>query len=187
MIWLDIVILICIIIGIVHGLFTGIVKQVISLVSLVAAVLLSGAMANWLRNWIQPHIQNNNNWFSPEVQNAIYYVLAFILIVSLFAIVAKMVDKIINYTPVGIINRLFGALFGTLMWVLCLSILLNILAVFDTQSRIITKTTKEKSSYYETVKMIFPTVFPYINDFFKHGTDGGRDSRPIERMDEQSI
>jgi len=166
--WLDFVILICAIIGIVHGFYTGIVKQIISLVSLVAAVYLSGALANWLRNWIQPHIQNENNWFSPNVQNAIFYVLAFILIVSLFALAAKLVDKIINHTPVGIINRLFGALFGTFMWVICLSILLNFLSVFDNQSQIITKSAKENSAYYERVKMIFPTIFPYIQDFFKH-------------------
>jgi len=165
---LDIVILVCTGIGIVHGLFTGIVKQVISLVSFAAAILLSGALAKWLRNWIQPYIQNENNWFSPDVQNAIYYVLAFILIVSLFAIAAVLVDKIINHTPVGIINRLFGALFGTLIWVLGLSILFNVLAVFDSQSRIIPKTVKEKSVCYDGVKMIFPTVFPYIQDFFKH-------------------
>ena len=166
--WLDIVIIACIIIGIVHGLITGIIKQVISLISLVAAVLLSGAVANGIRNWIQPQIQNENSWLSPVVQNAIYYVLAFIIIVSVFAVLAKLVDKIINYTPAGMINHLFGALFGTLMWALCLSIALNFLAVFDSQSRLITKPVKENSVCYEKVKMLFPTVFPYIKDFFKH-------------------
>ena len=166
--WLDIVILICVIIGIVHGLVTGIVKQVIALVSLAAAVLLSGAVANWMRDWIQPHLQDGKNWFSPDVQNAIYYVIAFILIVSLFAIAAKLVDKIINHTPVGAVNRIFGALFGMFMWVLCLSILLNFFAVFDTQSRIIPKQIKQNSAYYEKVKMIFPAIFPYIKNFFEH-------------------
>ncbi|MCL1934477.1 MAG: CvpA family protein [Candidatus Azobacteroides sp.] len=166
--WLDIVIIVCIVIGIVHGLITGIVKQVISLISLVAAVFLSGAVANWMRNWMQSHIQNENSWFSPGVQNAIYYVLAFIIIVSVFAVLAKLADNVINYTPVGMINHLFGALFGTLMWALCLSIALNFLAVFDNQSQLITKPVKESSVYYEKVKMIFPTVFPYIKDFFKH-------------------
>ena len=170
--WLDIVIIVCIIIGTVHGLITGIVKQVISLVSLIAAIFLSGAVANWIRNWIQPHISAENSWFSPGVQNAIYYVVAFILIVSLFAIIAKLIDKIINFTPAGIINKLFGALFGMFMWALSLSILLNIAAVFDTQSRLITKPVKDNSAYYEKVKMIFPTIFPYVKDFFKHEVHG---------------
>jgi membrane protein required for colicin V production len=166
--WLDVVILVCIIIGIVHGLSTGIVKQIISLVSLIAAILLSGAVAKWISYWVHLHFQNKSTWFSSGVENVIYYVLAFILIVSLFAIVANLVDKIINFTPVGIINKLFGAVFGTFLWILCLSIILNVLAVFDSQSQVITKPVKEKSVYYERVKILFPTVFPYIKDFFKN-------------------
>ena len=166
--WLDIVVIACIAIGIIHGLITGIVKQVISLVSLIAAVLLSGAVANWIHNWMQPHIQNENSWFSPTIQSAIYYVLAFILIVSLFGILAHLVDKVINFTPAGIFNKVFGALFGSFLWALCLSILLNFIVVFDNQSRLITQPVKENSVCYEPIKMLFPTVFPYIKDFFKH-------------------
>ena len=166
--WLDIVLIACIIIGVIHGLVTGIVKQVISLISLVAAILLSGAVATWISHRAQPYIHNENDWFSPNVINAIFYIIAFIIIISLFAIAAKLVDRIINYTPAGIINKLFGALFGMFMWVLSLSILLNILAVFDVQSQILTQPVKENSIYYEKVKMIFPTVFPYITDLFKH-------------------
>jgi len=166
--WLDIAVIVCIAIGIIHGLITGIVKQVISLVSLIAAILLSGAMANWIRNWTQSYIQNENSWFSPTVQNAIYYILAFILIVSIFAVLARLVDKIINYTPAGFLNKLLGALFGSFLWALCLSILLNFIVVFDNQSQLITQPIKENSVCYEHVKMFFPTVFPYIKDFFKH-------------------
>jgi len=170
--WLDIIIIVCVGIGIVHGITTGIVKQVISLVALVAAVLLSGIVAKGIQHWIQTHIQNAPQWFSPGIQNVIYYVLAFILIISIFSIAAHLIDKIINHTPVGILNRLFGAIFGALMWALCLSIALNILAVFDNQSQVIPKQVKEESVCYERVKMIFPTIFPYIIDFLKHEANG---------------
>jgi membrane protein required for colicin V production len=166
--WLDIVIIICIIIGIVHGLANGIVKQVISLVALFLAIFLSGTIANAIRSLVQPHIQSENPLFSPNVENALYYVVAFILIVSLFGVLAHFVNKIINYTPIEFFNRLFGALFGPLMWALCLSIALNFIAVFDSQSQIISKPVKENSRYYEQVRMLFPTVYPYIKDFFKH-------------------
>jgi membrane protein required for colicin V production len=165
--WLDIVIIACIIIGILHGLKDGIVKQVISLVALILAIFLSGSLANGIRNWIQPHIQAETQLLSPNVQNAIYYIIAFILIVSLFAIFAKLVDSVINYTPAEIFNRLLGAVFGSFMWALCLSITLNFIAVFDHESQLISKPVKEKSLFYEQAKMIFPTVFPYIQDFLK--------------------
>ena len=165
--WLDIVIIICIAIGIIHGLFTGIIKQVISLISLIAAVLLSGAIAKVIRHWVELHFQGENHWFSPNVQNAVFYVLAFLLIICLFALAAKLVDKILNHTPVGALNKLFGAIFGMALWAFCLSIALNCLSVFDSQYRIISKPVKEQSVCYEPVKMLFPTVFPYIQEFFK--------------------
>ena len=182
--WLDIVIIICIIIGIVNGLRKGIVKQVISLVALIAAILLSGTVAKQISLWLQPHINDGN---TSNVQNTIYYILAFILIVSIFSLLAHLVDKIINFTPIGVLNRMFGALFGAFFWVLCLSMVLNVLAVFDTQSWLISQPAKENSIYYERVKMTFPTVFPYIKDFIKHETNGGRDSRSIEQIDQQSV
>ena len=165
--WLDIVITVCVIIGIIHGLMKGIVKQVISLVALIAAILLSGAVAGWIRNLLQPYFQGASGLFSPVVQNAIFYILAFVLIIFLFSIVANLVDKVINFTPVGILNKLFGALFGLFMWVICLSILLNFIAVFDSQSTLISKPVKENSIYYDKVKIIFPTICPYINEFIK--------------------
>ena len=167
--WLDMVIIVCIVIGIIHGLTTGIVKQIISLISLVAAILLSRTVAHWIRQWIQPHLHGESNWFSPVIQNAVFYILAFILIIVVFAFAAKLIDEILHFTPAGMINRLFGAIFGMSMWVLCLSIVFNFFAVFDSKSRLLTKPLKENSAYYEKVKMIFPTVFPYIKDFFKEG------------------
>ena len=166
--WLDITIIVCVVVGIIHGLFTGIVKQALSLVSLVAAILLSGAVANMLRQWTQPFFNEGSSWFSPPVQNAIFYILAFIIIISIFSILANFVDKIINFTPAGILNKLAGAVFGLLMWALCLSILINFIAVFDSNSNLISQEIKTNSIFYDKIKMLFPTVFPYIQDFFKH-------------------
>jgi membrane protein required for colicin V production len=165
--WLDLILIVCIVIGIIKGMFDGLVKQVISLIALILAIVLSGTVANGLRQLINAHFSTGNTLFSPNIINAIYYILAFVIIVSLFALLAKAVDKMISYTPVGIFNRLFGALFGGFVWTLCLSILLNFIVVFDTQSVLLPKPLKEKSICYHNVRMVFPSVFPYIKEFFK--------------------
>ena len=166
--WLDLIIIICVIIGVFHGLSTGIVKQVISIVSLVAAVLLSGAVANVLHNWLHPYVEDAENMLSTGVQNTVYYILAFIVIIAIFAVLANLVDRIINFTPAGILNKLCGALFGIFMWALCISIVLNFIAVFDNDSQIISQTVKDNSIFYNKVIMIFPNIFPYIRNFFIH-------------------
>lgn len=164
--WLDIVIIICIIIGIVQGLFSGIIKQVISLLSLVLAVLLAGRGADIMRNFADKYIHFENP-LSPAVTNLIYYIIAFILIIVVFSIVGGLVNKAVNFTPANILNKIAGALFGGILWIICLSFILNVFAVFDSESRIISKQTQEKSVYYNKTKEIFPFVFPYIKDFFK--------------------
>jgi len=166
--WLDIVIVVCIVSGIIHGLVSGIIKQILSLVAIVAAILLSGTVANFIHNWFQPYIQSGNSVISNNVEYVIYYVIAFIFIISVFAFAAKIIDNIINFTPAEIINKLFGAIFGAFMWVICLSIAFNILAVFDTESNVISESVKENSIFYEKIKMVFQTIFPYFENFYKN-------------------
>jgi membrane protein required for colicin V production len=153
--WLDIIILICLGTGLVKGLYDGLVKQLISFISLILAIVFSGMLADILRNFLNLHIHN-----------AIYYVFAFILIITVFALLAKVIDKIIKLTPAGTLNRLAGGIFGILIWLLCLSFALNIISVFDSKSKIIHKETQEKSVTYTPVKMALPIVYPYIKEFF---------------------
>ncbi|GHV31138.1 hypothetical protein FACS1894177_05030 [Bacteroidia bacterium] len=153
--WLDIVIWICLGAGLVKGLYDGLVKQLISFISLILAIVFSGMVADILRNFI--------NW---QIHNAIYYIFAFILIITVFALLANVVDKIIKFTPMSMLNRLAGGVFGVLIWLLCLSFALNILSVFDSKSIIIHKETQEKSVTYDPVKMALPVIYPYIREFF---------------------
>lgn len=165
--WLDIVMLVCVLSGIVKGLFDGLIKQVVSLAALALAIVLSGTVATWIRNFVQTHFEISDS-ISPEVLNIIYYILAFIVIFSLLAWLAAVGTKLINYTPLGIINKLSGAIIGGFLWALCLSILLNLISVFDKQNALISKQTQEKSVYYERVKTVFPFIYPYIKEYIKH-------------------
>lgn len=155
--WLDWVVWICLGAGLVKGLYDGLVKQLISFISLILAIVFSGMIAGLLRSFADLNIHS-----------AIYYIFAFILIITVFALLAKGIDKIIKATPAGMLNRLAGGIFGVLIWLLCLSFALNILSVFDSKTMVIHKETQEKSVTYTPVKMALPTVYPYIKEFFKH-------------------
>lgn len=155
--WLDWVVWICLGAGLVKGLYEGLVKQLISFVSLILAIVFSGMIAGVLRGFVDLNIHS-----------AIYYIFAFILITTVFALLAKVIDKIIKATPAGMLNRLAGGIFGVLVWLLCLSFAVNILSVFDSKSTVIPKETQEKSVTYASVKMALPVVYPYIKEFFKH-------------------
>ncbi|MDR1562356.1 MAG: CvpA family protein [Dysgonamonadaceae bacterium] len=163
--WFDIVIFICLAAGFVKGLFDGLVKQLAALVALVLAFIFSGQAAEILRNFIE----NTLHWSmsSAASMNTIYYIIAFLLIVAVFSLLAILVDKLVNVTPAGVLNKLAGGVFGIMLWLLCLSFVLNILSVFDYESKIIDKDIQEKSISYKPVKTALPMVYPYIKEYFK--------------------
>ncbi|MDR3339094.1 MAG: CvpA family protein [Candidatus Symbiothrix sp.] len=165
--WLDIVIAVCIVAGIVKGFFDGIVKQLISLIALVLAVLLSGSLAVWLRKFVDTHFPTGDS-LSPGIASALYYIAAFMIILTLVILLARLVNKLINYTPAEAMNRILGSLSGAFLWMISLSILFNVLAVFDTNSRVISHEAQTKSKYYGIVCGALPVVYPHIRDFFKN-------------------
>jgi membrane protein required for colicin V production len=169
--WLDVVLLICLVSGFVKGVFDGFVKQVVSLVALVLAFVFSGTLADVIRNTIEVHLHWGTS-LSPAIMHAIYYIISFIVIVSIFGLLAKFVDQVINYTPVGALNRLGGGALGLVMCLLCLSFVLNILDAFNVESKVIRKETQEKSVAYTSVKMALPVVYPYIREFFQTDQEG---------------
>ncbi|MDR0733240.1 MAG: CvpA family protein [Dysgonamonadaceae bacterium] len=155
MTWLDIIVCVCLCTGLVKGLYDGLVKRLVSFVSFILAIVFSGMIAGILRNIV--------NW---HIHDAIYYVFAFSFIITVFTLLANVIDKVINFTPMGMINRLAGGLFGVLIWLLSLSFALNILSTFDSKSVVISKEMQEKSVTYAPVKMALPIVSPYIKEFF---------------------
>lgn len=163
--WFDIVIFVCLTAGLVKGLFDGLIKQLAALITLILAFAFSGQFADLLRNFME----NTLNWrmSTASSMNAVYYIIAFLLIITTFSLLTILVDKLVNTTPVGILNKLAGGVFGIILWLLCLSFSLNILSVFDYNSTIINKEIQEKSITYAPVKIALPTVYPYIKEYLK--------------------
>jgi membrane protein required for colicin V production len=164
MTWLDITVYICLAIGLIKGLIDGFVKQLVAVVALVLAFLFSGVAAGYIRDFMQ----NTLHWgetVNPSAMNAIYYIIAFVLILAILSLVGILATKLINITPAGIFNRIAGGIFGVLLWLFSLSFLLNVVMTFDTESKIINKEIQEKSITYQPVKMAVLAVYPYIREY----------------------
>ena len=150
--------------GFIKGLFDGLVKQIISVFALILAFVFAGTLAGIIRHLINTYVHWETSIPASTV-NALYYIISFILIVSVFGMLSKFVDQIVKHTPIGTLNRLGGGAFGFILSLLILSFVLNVLAAFDLESKIITKGTQEKSITYTPVKMALPIVYPYIRVF----------------------
>ena len=156
--WLDILIVSCVAVGLIKGLFDGFVKQVVSFIALLAAIFFGGQIAIPVRNFLMQYISGDT--LSPSILSVFCYIIAFVSIILIIVLFGKIVDVAIKMTPAKPLNSLLGGLFGMFIWIISLSILFNILSVFDSASSLLPKSTQEKSVFYNRVKSILPTVYP---------------------------
>ena len=154
--WLDITLLCLAGIGFGKGLFDGFIKQVVSLIALVAAIFLCGEAAGWLRGYIVAL-----GWFPEQGVSVLSYVAGFILIMGVLVLAGEIVTKVIDATPLSIINHLGGGALGLLLVLLFTSLSLNLLDLVDRSVLFISQETKVESRFYEPIRQIVPTIYPH--------------------------
>lgn len=153
--WLDITLLCLAGIGLVKGLFDGIIKQVVSLIALLVAIFFCGKVALWLRGYIVAL-----GWFPPEGVTIISYIAGFMLIVGVLVLAGEVVSRVVDVTPLSIVNHLIGGLFGLILMILFISLSLNMLELIDKGSVLISREAKVESRFYYSIKEIITTIYP---------------------------
>lgn len=153
--WLDITLLCLAGIGLVKGLFDGIIKQVVSLIALLVAIFFCGKVALWLRGYIVAL-----GWFPPEGVTIISYIAGFMLIIGVLVLAGEVVSRVVDITPLSIVNHLIGGLFGLILMLLFISLSLNMLELIDKGSVLIPREAKVESRFYYSIKEIITTIYP---------------------------
>ncbi|MDR2473009.1 MAG: CvpA family protein [Tannerella sp.] len=150
--WLDIVILILVGIGLVKGLIDGVVKQLVSLAALILGFVLCQTVASYLQGWM-------SGW-SQSTAIITSYIFGFLLIVSVVFLAGWVINKIVDATPLSIINHLMGGITGVVIVTLFISFAFNVIEAFDTDSSVIPQAAKVESRFYNYVRSIIPAVTP---------------------------
>ena len=126
----DVVVLIAVTYGLISGFKKGFIVEVSGMIALgvgiTGALKFSGILGNYLVNYI--------DW-EPKIIQIVSFILLFIGIVYIISLFAKMLTKALKVILLGGINRLLGALFGTLKWML---ILCALTLVFKEVNQILT-------------------------------------------------
>ncbi|MDR1402872.1 MAG: CvpA family protein [Tannerellaceae bacterium] len=153
--WLDIVLVCLATIGLMKGLFDGVVKQVVSLIALAIAIFLCGKVAAWLKGYILSW-----GWAPEQGVTILSYILGFLLIVGLLLLAGEIVHKVIDVTPLSILNHLAGGILGLLLMIVFTSLSLNLIEIADRKSALISVESKVESRFYNPVKQIIPVIYP---------------------------
>jgi membrane protein required for colicin V production len=128
--YFDVSILIIISFGLLRGFIKGFVLEVSSLIALYFGIISSLNFSDVLFSYISNYI----NWDDKTLKLLCFFVI-FITVVYGVSIIAKIITKVLKIASLGLLNRIFGSLFGGLKWLI---ILCGVLAIYDSANQIIT-------------------------------------------------
>ncbi len=162
---LDIILGSLILFGLVRGFMKGLFVEVASLIALVAGVYGAIHFSNFASEFLEAKVDWNE-----KTIHITAFAITFIIIVLAIAFAGKALTKLANFAALGIINKLFGGVFGGLKIALVLSV---VLIVFDKMNSAIPFADDEdleNSALYKPVKSLVPMILPSILER-EEGTD----------------
>ncbi len=137
---LDIIILIPLLWAAFKGFQNGLIKEVCSLVALCGGIYLAYHLSDWLSTKLD---------FTDS--KLVAFAIIFIAVVILTFVVGNLVGKVVKWALPGILDKIFGVLFGALkIWVIC-AITISFVKSIDTKNVFISEETVGNSR-----------LFPYI-------------------------
>ncbi len=139
----DVIILIILLYGLIKGFIKGFIIEVAGIIALILGVTGSFKFASILEVYLNSYV----DW-SPKTVQIISFIILFIIIIYAVSLLAKMITKTLKIIALGMINRIFGGIFGLLKWCVILS---SLVLVSQEINEIITlipdKTLKDSVSY----------------------------------------
>lgn len=117
MTWLDAILLVFLLFGLIRGAMRGLITEVFATFSVVIAAIGAGIY----KGELMALLQRNTSW-SVDICRILSAVFIFIGLLIALSLISKIIKKFLHSIKLGGIDRLLGALFGTLKWgivVLC--------------------------------------------------------------------
>lgn len=156
--YIDIIICIPLVWGLYKGFTKGLIVEAATIVAfgfgVWGGIHFSDFLARKLGEWF--------DWQSPYLP-LIAFALVFLGIVVFVYFVAKMIQKMVDGVALSAINKIGGALFGSLKFAMVLSVLIFMMDAVEESYPLVSFKTKESSLLYRPIGKIAPTLIPALN------------------------
>lgn len=157
--YLDIIMGSLILFGAVKGFFKGFVIEAASIIALIAGILGALLFASTIGDLLSTYFN-----FKTIPPTGIIFALIFIVIIISINLLAKLLTKFIKMAALGLINRIFGTLFGGLKFAIMLSALLLLLDQFSFLFQYFDTIILEESILYDPIKNLGEILFEWLLD-----------------------
>ena len=161
----DIILLVILALGAYSGYKKGLILELIAIFAFVLAIIGGFKLLHVGMDYVSRVYEGFGN-FLPFIA----FMVLFVLIIILVNMIGKILKKIIDWTPFGVLDNLAGALIGVAKWALMLSILLWVMTSlkidlpesFTKNSSVLPFVTGFSGQVGDFISTIFPSFENFI-------------------------
>ncbi len=158
----DIVIVCCFLPALYFGIKNGLVKQLVALAVVFFGIKLSIRFAAPVSEWVLQHLQISEFW-----AKTISFILVFFVVAIVLSLLGRIVEKILQITLLGWLNRLLGIVATFCLFALLLSVLAYFVDSANNILEFIPKEKLEESRFFPMLLQLSQEVFPFVKDLFQ--------------------
>lgn len=173
--FIDIFILIPVLWGFWRGFMKGVVMEAATLLAFFLGVWGGMKFSDLLAGWIRSAFSSESAYIP-----LIAFALIFVGILMLVFAVAKFIEKAMEETTLGILNKIAGGLFGCFKFLLIISVLFFVIDAVEKSITVVPPAVKDHSLLYRPVASIAPKVIPGLRDSDLGKMMPGTDSAAID-------
>lgn len=138
------------------GYSSGFIIQAAYLAGLVLGTIFAGEVSTYILNFV--HVADDSLY----IVKPIVFIFSFALIITGVVFLGRLLTEALKAIKLNLPNRLAGCVFSILKYVFALSVLINVIALFNMNSMVYAEGTEDKSMTYKYIKKIAPSVVPYF-------------------------
>lgn len=157
--YIDIILCIPLVCGLYKGFTKGLIIEAASLVAFGMGVWggihFSDHCAHKISEWF--------NWQSAYLP-IVSFAVTFLLIVIVVYFIAKLIQRMVEGMALGAINKIGGAIFGSLKFALVMSVVIFVLNSIEKSYPVISFEAKKESLLYDPIGKIAPLLIPTLKE-----------------------
>lgn len=140
---IDIIFISMIVLAVFKGLKNGLIVAIFSIVGWILGLLAAFRFSDLAAEYLKDNVD-----VSPRILSIISFILVFSIVMLLVSLGAKLIEKMVDLTLMGWLNRLGGIFFYVLLYTLIFSVMI----FFAERMRLLNEETISSSKVYEWVK-----------------------------------
>lgn len=163
--WIDIVLIALIVAAAIWGIYKGFMAQLVSILAVVIGVWGAAKLTPMVSDWAVGFLGAEDSAATVKI---VAFILLTVLIIIICHYIGKLLEKVMNLTILGGLNKFLGAIFCmakvALIFIVVASLVKNGLQAMNVETPEILKTSKA----YEYLNTAAEQILPFVKNIFQN-------------------